>query len=99
MKLTDKGKPLPQLSEKSQEHHGELSQISADIGKHVMLSLGQPSNLYRVQVRQLWEDRFRINVYVGADLASAKVAHSFFLKIDSEGQIVSSSPRITRQYA
>jgi hypothetical protein len=68
------------------------------IGKQVMQTLGQPGHLYEVQVRFLWEDRYRVNILVGLDAASAKVAHSYFLVADCDGNIVASTPKITRQY-
>jgi len=73
-------------------------QLSAVIGKHVIHTLGHPGDLYTVQVRQLWEDRYRVNVLVGLDAASTKVAHSYFLVADSDGNITASTPKITRQY-
>src|SRR5262245_55442572 len=68
------------------------------IGKQVIHTLGQPGHLHEVQVRHLWEDRYRVNILVGLDAASAKVAHSYFLVADSDGNIVASTPKITRQY-
>ncbi len=76
----------------------ERQQRHALIGKHVMHTLGQPGDLRRVQVRRLWEDHYRVNVLVGVDAASAKVAHSYFLVTDSAGNIVASTPRIRKQY-
>ena len=68
------------------------------IGKHVIHTLGQPANLHTVQVRHLWEDHYRVNVFVGVDAASAKVASSYFLVADSNGNILASTPKITKQY-
>jgi hypothetical protein len=68
------------------------------IGKQVIHTLGQPGHLHGVQVRHLWEDHYRVNILVGLDAASAKVAHSYFLVADSDGNIVASTPKITRQY-
>ena len=68
------------------------------IGKQVIHTLGQPSHLHGVQVRHLWEDHYRVNILVGLDAASAKVAHSYFLVADSDGNIVASTPKITRHY-
>jgi len=68
------------------------------IGKHVIHTLGLPGDLYGVQVRHLWEDHFRVNILVGLDAASVKVAHSYFLVADSDGNIVASTPKITRHY-
>jgi hypothetical protein len=68
------------------------------ICKQVIQTLGQPGHLHDVQVRFLWEDHYRVNILVGLDAASAKVAHSYFLVADSDGNIVASTPKITRHY-
>ena len=71
---------------------------NAVIGRQVIHTLGQPGDLLRVQVRPLWGDHFRVNVLVGVDAASARVAHSYFLVVDGDGTILDSRPKITRQY-
>src|SRR5687768_14217517 len=76
----------------------ECPQLSALIARHVMHALGQPGDLHRVQVRRLWEDRYRVNVLVGTDALTTRVAHSYFLVTDGEGNISTSSPKITKRY-
>lgn len=73
-------------------------QQAAVIANYVVQALGQPSDLHRVQVRPLWEDHYRVNVLIGGDAVSAKIAHSYFLVADHDGTIVASTPKITRQY-
>ncbi len=68
------------------------------IGQHVLRAVGRPGDWHRVQVRQLWEGRYRVNILVGPDAASARVAHSYFLTADGEGAILACTPAITRQY-
>lgn len=68
------------------------------IGKHVLHALGQPRDLHRVQVRQLWGEYYRVNILIGSDAAVATVAHSYFLTTDTDGNIVASSPALTRRY-
>lgn len=68
------------------------------IGEQVVHTLGDPRGLHKVQVRPLWENRYRVNILVGADAACAKVAHSYFLTTDNDGNILASTPKITRQY-
>ena len=75
----------------------EPQQLSAEIGKHVLRTLGRPGGLHQVQVRPLWPEHYRVNVFVG-DAASARIAHSYFLVADSDGNVVKSIPGITRQY-
>ena len=70
--------------------------LEAAISKQVLLGLGQPESLHRVQVHFLWEDHYRANVFVGVDAATTKVAHSYFLVADTNGNILSSSPQIAR---
>lgn len=72
----------------------ERRQLNAKIGERVMHSLGQPSGLYSLQVRRLWKDHYRVNVLVGADAISAKMAHSYFLISDAEGNIIASTPSL-----
>jgi hypothetical protein len=84
----------PQKTQESTENH----QLHALIGRQVMQSLGEPSHLQSMQVRRLWEDHYRVNVFVGVDVASARIAHSYFLVADSDGNISSSTPTIMRQY-
>jgi hypothetical protein len=72
--------------------------LTAIIGEQAMCTLGEPRYFLQAQVRWLWEGYYRLNVYVGPDVASARVAHSYFLVADDEGNITSSTPTITRQY-
>jgi hypothetical protein len=71
---------------------------SAVIVNQLLQALGRPIALYRVEVRHLWENHYRANVFVGADAASTRIAHSFFLAADEDGNIVASVPEITRKY-
>jgi hypothetical protein len=70
----------------------------AVIGSRVIRDLGQPDHLQRVQVRRLWGQNYRVNVFVGADAASSKIAHSYFLVADDVGNITACVPTITKQY-
>jgi hypothetical protein len=84
-----------QHTEKAEQGH---QQLNAGIGRHVLRTLGEPVNLLGVQVRPLWEGHYRVNVLVGADAASARVAHSYFLVADGRGNIAACTPEITRLY-
>ena len=76
----------------------ERQQLRAVLGKLVLDALGQPCDLLGTQVRPLWQDHYRVNVFVGEDAASAKIAHSYFLVVNSDGSVIQSIPKITRQY-
>jgi len=66
---------------------------------HVLRALGPPDALHRVDIRRLWEDHYRVNIFVGPDGASARVAHSYFLVTDGNGNILASTPKIRREYS
>jgi hypothetical protein len=68
------------------------------IGEQVVHTLGTPKNLLKVQVRPVGSDRYRVNVFVGEDSTSGRIANSYFLTADGEGKILSSSPAIVRAY-
>ncbi len=74
------------------------AQRNANIGKQVIRALGQPGDLHRVQVRSLWESHYRVNIFVGVDATSATIANSYFLVVDSDDNIVESTPKIAKQY-
>src|SRR5271170_7376434 len=79
------------------QHKGNI--WKALIGEQVIHALAKPTDLLVVQVRPLWGSRYRVNVFVGPDSASARVANSYFLEADDDGKIVASTPPITRQFA
>jgi hypothetical protein len=81
------------------DNEGKAQKAVEDlIGAQVLHNLGKPGEFREVQVRHLWENRFRVNLLVGGDAISARFAHSYFLVIDDNGVIVTSTPEITRQY-
>lgn len=85
-----------QDKQQREQEKQKLHERSALIGKEVIGAMGRLDNLYRVQTRWLWENYYRVNVLVGRDLASAKIAFSYFLEADTEGKIVATTPRITK---
>jgi hypothetical protein len=87
-----------QRERKRDDERQEHDALKARIGERVIHTLGKPDALHAVQVRWLWGDYFRVNVLVGADVTSARFAHSFFLLTDGNGHILSSTPLITRKY-
>jgi len=91
------------LAAQQREHDQDIEQhkrelLSALVAEQVIDTLGRPDELLKVQVRPLWQGHFRVNVLVGVDAVSAKVAHSYFLMADADGNINESTPKITRRY-
>jgi len=70
----------------------------AVIRENVLVTLGRPDELLRVQVTRVGNTNYRVNVFVGPDATSCKVAHSYFLEADGNGKILSSSPVLARMY-
>jgi hypothetical protein len=68
------------------------------IREQVIHALGTPTDLRNVQVRKVWKDHYRANVIVGVNAGSVRVANSYFLVIDSDGSLISTTPKITKQY-
>jgi hypothetical protein len=76
----------------------ESEALDALIRAWILDTLGEPEGGYLIQVRHLWDAHFRVNVVVGLDGASPRIAHSYFLVADDDGDIVASTPEISRQY-
>ena len=68
------------------------------LGEHVLQALGEPKRLHAVHVRPLWDGHYRVNVFVASGDATVVISDSFFLVTDDDGNIVTSTPAITRQY-
>jgi hypothetical protein len=83
--------------EQALEQH-QRETLEALVGEQAIHTLGRPADLIKVQIRWLWEGCYRLNVFVGVDAASARVAHSYFLVTDGEGNILTSTPKLTRVY-
>jgi hypothetical protein len=82
---------------------GEMEQEKREIlynliRQQVIHALGMPIELRNVQVRKVWDDHYRVNVIVGGNAGSVRVANSYFLKIDSAGSLITATPKITKQY-
>ena len=72
--------------------------LKALIRSQVVRSLGTPDDMLKVLVHPVGQDSFRVNVVVGKSVSSARIADSFFLTADSDGNILTSSPEIARLY-
>jgi hypothetical protein len=83
---------------KEELEHRQRETRNAFIAEQVVHVLGTPGDLFMVQVRPLWNSYCRVNVFVGTDASAIRVANSYFLKVNGDGQIVESSPKITKQY-
>lgn len=85
-------------SQQAEQSKQKRQEVNALIGKNVLLTVGQPPELFRVQVRRLWDDHYRVNLFVGPDATAVRAAHSYFLVADSEGNILNTTPRLAKHY-
>ena len=91
--------PATEPAEKDKKLENRKSDtLNGLIGAQVIRTLGKPDGLHDLQVRRLWQDHYRVNVFIGPDAASARIANSYFVKSDSDGNIVTSTPKITKVY-
>jgi len=96
--MTAKQEQKQRAERAEQESRDSRSSLAAVIRENVMNDLGRPADLYQVQVCPLWNNNYRVNVFVGANAACVKVAHSFFLAADGDGKVLDSTPRIAKRY-
>jgi hypothetical protein len=68
------------------------------VKQQVLHALGRPGDLLQVQVRPLWSENYRVNVFVGPSHASARIANSYFIVTDGDGTIRQTYPAIQRSY-
>jgi len=82
--------------DKSDQH--EREKLDNLVRKQVIAALGTPVDLRSVQVRKVWDDHYRVNVLVGVNATSVKIANSYFLTIASDGSLIAATPNITKLY-
>jgi hypothetical protein len=87
--------PAERNQDTAKQEDGMLEAVVRD---KVLERLGQPAGNHRIQVKCVWGDNYRVNVFVGAGVAAFKIAHSYFLFADKDGKILNCSPPIARIY-
>ena len=76
----------------------ESGLLEAVVRDNVLSLLGTPSGPHRIQVKCVWGNRYRVNVYVPDGTGAFRVAHSHFVEADGNGKIREATPPITRAY-
>jgi hypothetical protein len=84
--------PTAATAEQGRQEHHRLDLL---IGRSLLDALGPGRPACRTQVRRLWEGHYRVNLLTGADPASTRIVGSYFLVVDGDGNILTSTPRIT----
>jgi hypothetical protein len=85
-------------SRREERQKEEAGLLEAVVRENVMGLLGKPAEFLRASSRRLWDNYYRVNVFIGPHAASVTVAHSFFLKADGDGKILTCSPPVARAY-
>lgn len=91
-------KRMPARADHDRDEKAGRTAAAARIREGVMNTLGPPDHLWVVTVRRLWAEFYRVNVFVGDDSTTARIAHSYFLAADESGEILDSSPTLCRVY-
>ena len=89
---------LQQLEQPKDKEPQNREAIHDIIREQVIRALGTPLDLLKVQVRLIGNERYRVNVLVGANASSARVGKSYFIVVDGAGRVISATPKITKQY-
>ncbi len=76
----------------------EAGLLEAVVRDNILSALGRPIGNHRVQVKNVWGENYRVNVFVGPDVTSFTIAHSYFLRADGNGKILTCHPPIARTY-
>ncbi len=91
---------LPMSSGADKSQASEAARVPTDVAirTSVLTSLGRPPELHRVAVMPLWGNYYRVNVLIGADVLTARIAHSYFVEAGDRGEILAATPPIARLY-
>ena len=73
---------------------------------NVLRQLGKPHNMCQIspsltRATPVTQSSFRVNIYTAEDrghFTSQVLSHTFFVKVDENGKIVSSNPEIIKHY-
>jgi len=68
------------------------------IREQILRALGRPADLLKVQIRKVWDEHYRVNVLVGPDAGSVRLANSYFVVVNSAGGLVTTTPTIEKMY-
>lgn len=91
-------KTLPMSSSADEANEATHVPTDAAIRNNVLASLGHPPDFYRVSVMPLWGNYYRVNVLLGVDILTARIAHSYFVETGDGGQILAATPPVIRLY-
>lgn len=95
----NKDPQLPRAAADAPEESATLIDPAASVRNHLLVMLGRPKDLFRINVVRLWQNTYRANVLVGKSITEARCAHSYFLTTTDCGKILTSVPNLANVYS
>ena len=75
------------------------------VKEQVLNKLGKPKNLNFIRASNIFENRWRVDVWCYFDSTEtimptkcSKIFHSYFIRTGTDGQIIYSNPEIKKEY-
>lgn len=100
---------MPTLKKRAKEEVVENQEekrpdLSAQIAVSLIQKLGRPKELHMVRVIPLWNNNYRINVWVNVRgeqpiFDQRRISDSFFVVCNEAGDIVEGRPEIEKRYS
>lgn len=88
--------PVARPDGEADREKGAAGRRLTEIIRSVMEELGRPVGFLKATIRAVGDHNFRVNVLTGPDVASARIAHSFFVTADDAGRVTGSTPAIRK---
>ena len=111
MQATPQEKPTKKPTKKqSEQMHQSVEGVKKEelesfVKEQVINKLGKPKNLHFIRASNIFENRWRIDVWCYFDSKEtimptkcSKIFHSYFAHTDTDGQIIYSNPEIEKEY-
>jgi len=94
------GQHQPGFEEKQEEKQEEKKEVTEDmVKKEVLTALGTPREMSRFNARNVFDNRWRVTIYIHKGKSFAEeISDSFFLHMDENGKIEKSDPKIERKH-
>ena len=68
-----------------------------NIKQQLFASMGRPADLNQVSIQNVYNNKYRVNVFRNVD-GHPRLTNSYFLSCDESGKILSASPEILKIY-
>jgi len=105
MQPPKKLKPVKQTLNKRTKAQAGKPDFKSFVEEQVLNRLGTPSNLNFIRASNVFDNRWRVDVWcyheVEGTLSStsnSKIDYSYFIHADEQGKIINSSPEIKKEF-